>query len=450
MTNPAWWLGSLLLGALVAAAWWQARWRHAATVMRQLTSAVVDDAPLPLVPPPASGATGALQAAVLRALVHQENKLAAARGERQRLEEVLGGMVEGVLVIDAAGTVLLSNRRAEDLLGMPAGRNAGRPLIELNRHPDLQHLVRWAVSDRALESASPLEVALDSSGRQVLQVTATPVAAGAGGRSTFILVFHDVSPMKRLERVRRDFVANVSHELRTPLAAIAGDTETLLDGALDDPVRARHFLGIIDRHTDRLGRLVNDLLTLSDLEMGRAALRRGAVSAAEVVESTFEVVQGKATQGGVTLRMAIAPDMPPVDADQDRLEQALVNLVDNAIKYTPAGGRVTVRARVLGAAEVPEALRRAEAPRFAELAVEDTGVGVPPDDLPRLTERFYRVDKARSRELGGTGLGLAIVKHIVQAHGGGLDIASELHRGTTVRLAIPLYEAAQERAARSA
>ena len=450
MTALNWWLGGVLLAAGGLAAWWYAGWRRSADVLRRLAGAVTDDAPLPAVVPRARGGAGALQAAVLRALAHQEEKLAAARAEQHRLEEVLGGMIEGVLVIDAAGTVLLSNRRAEELLGMPAGRNAGRPLIELNRNPDLHRLVRWAVSDRSLARASVLEIALDGAAGRILQVTATPVDARPESRPTFILVFHDVSPMTRRERVRRDFVATVSHELRTPLAAIAGYTETLLDGALDDPTRARHFLGIIDRHTDRLGRLVNDLLTLSDLEMGRAALRRGAVSAAEVVESTFEVVQGKATQGGVTLRMAIAPDTPPLDADQDRLEQALVNLVDNAIKYTPSGGRVTVRARALAAAEVPEPLRRADAPRYVELAVEDTGAGVPPDDLPRLTERFYRVDKARSRELGGTGLGLAIVKHIVQAHGGGLDIASELNHGTTVRLLLPVFDMAQERSARSA
>jgi two-component system, OmpR family, phosphate regulon sensor histidine kinase PhoR len=275
----------------------------------------------------------------------------------------------------------------------------------------------------------------------VLQVTATPVDAGPDAGRAFILVFHDITQLKRLERMRRDFVANVSHEVRTPLAAIAGYTETLLAGAVDDAQRARHFLGIIERHSERLGRLVNDLLTLSDLELGRTELRRTAVEAGVVIGAALEVLHGKAEQREVTLEEQIAPGLPALDADQDRLEQAVLNLVDNAIKYTPRGGRVTVRARALAADEVPEVLRRSDGPGFCELVVADTGVGVPPDDLPRLTERFYRVDKARSRELGGTGLGLAIVKHIVQAHGGALQIQSELGKGTTVRLVLPTHDA---------
>jgi two-component system phosphate regulon sensor histidine kinase PhoR len=268
------------------------------------------------------------------------------------------------------------------------------------------------------------------------------------------MVFHEIKNIKRLERMRRDFVANVSHEVRTPLAAIAGYTETLLSGALEDQERARHFLGIIERHAERLGRLVNDLLTLSDLELGRTELHRAAVAPATIVEAAFEILHARAEQGGVRLLVEIAPDTPPLDADQDRLEQAVLNLVDNAIKYTPRGGSVTVRARALTPSEVPEILRAEGRGAFCELVVTDTGVGVPAEELPRLTERFYRVDKARSRQLGGTGLGLAIVKHIVQAHGGALQIESELQRGTTVRLVLPAREVNRaelpERALRSA
>jgi two-component system phosphate regulon sensor histidine kinase PhoR len=256
---------------------------------------------------------------------------------------------------------------------------------------------------------------------------------------SYILVFHDVSDMKRLERIRRDFVANVSHELRTPLAAIGGYAETLLGGALDDPQHARRFLAIIERHTVRLGRLVDDLLTLSDLELGRTELRRVALQADDIVEATFEVLRNKAVQAGITLSCEVASDTPPLDADEDRLEQALVNLVDNAIKYTPRGGHVTVSAAAAQTADAGDGTPVAGLDRFVELAVADTGIGVPPDDLPRLTERFYRVDKARSRELGGTGLGLAIVKHIVQAHGGWMRIDSEPGRGTTVRLYVPRF-----------
>ena len=282
---------------------------------------------------------------------------------------------------------------------------------------------------------------LDGGKQLVLQVTATPMPSDAGrDRAASFSSSTTSASMKRLERIRRDFVANVSHELRTPLAAIGGYAETLLGGALDDPQHARRFLAIIERHTVRLGRLVDDLLTLSDLELGRTELRRVAVQADDVVEATFEVLRNRAEQAGIALTREVAPDTPPLDADEDRLEQALVNLVDNAIKYTPRGGHVTVERR---------RCRRARACRTAwaspqrtgcvEIAVADTGIGVPPEDLPRLTERFYRVDKARSRELGGTGLGLAIVKHIVQAHGGWMRIESELGRGTTVRLYVPRF-----------
>jgi two-component system phosphate regulon sensor histidine kinase PhoR len=453
ISHLAWLLAAIVAAVVVRRA--GRRRRASLDALRRFARAVAEEGALPTLPAPSGEAIGAVQAALVEALAVQQEKLDAARVEQRRLQGVLGGMVEGVLVIDGNGTVLLSNRGAEELLQLPPGQDyTGRPLIELTRHPDLHELVRWAVSEGGLERDSTLEVGLGGTGSYVLQVTATPVDAGPDAGRAFILVFHDITQLKRLERMRRDFVANVSHEVRTPLAAIAGYTETLLAGAVDNPERARHFLGIIERHSERLGRLVNDLLTLSDLELGRTELRRTAVEARAVIGAALEVLHGKAEQREVTLEEQIAPGLPALDADQDRLEQAVLNLVDNAIKYTPAGGRVTVRARALAPHEVPEVLRRSDGPEFCELVVADTGVGVPPDDLPRLTERFYRVDKARSRELGGTGLGLAIVKHIVQAHGGALQIQSELGTGTTVRLVLPARAGhaadATERALRSA
>ena len=444
------WAAVAVVAALLARR--TARRRSASLgALQRFARAVADDGNLPALPEPVDGPVARMQAAVIDALAHQQQQLEAAHLERRRLQGVLGGMVEGVLVIDAQGTVLLSNRGAEELLQLPpSGDYTGRPLIELTRHPDLHELVRWAVSEGGLERDSTLEVGLGGTGSYVLQVTATPVDAGPDAGRAFILVFHDITQLKRLENMRRDFVANVSHEVRTPLAAIAGYTETLLGGAVDDPERARHFLGIIERHAERLGRLVNDLLTLSDLELGRTELHRTAVAAADLVHSAFEVLHGRAEQGGLTLVEEIEPGMPPLDADQDRLEQAVLNLVDNSIKYTPRGGTVTVRARALPPDEVPAVLRRDDRTSFCEVVVADTGVGVPAEDLPRLTERFYRVDKARSRQLGGTGLGLAIVKHIIQAHGGALQISSEVQRGTTVRLVLPARDVVPERALRSA
>ncbi len=231
----------------------------------------------------------------------------------------------------------------------------------------------------------------------------------------YVLVLHDVTELRRLEVVRRDFVANVSHELRTPLTAIKGYAETLLGSAGDDREARRRFLSVIDRHSERLGRLIDDLLTLSDLELGRTPLRLGTVAVGPAVEDVLQILSDTAKRVGVELGARVDPTSPALEADADRFRQVLINLVDNAIKYTPGGGRVSVRA---------VAARGAEHHGMVEIAVEDTGVGIPAQDLPRLTERFFRVDKGRSRALGGTGLGLAIVKHIVQAHGGELGITS--------------------------
>jgi two-component system phosphate regulon sensor histidine kinase PhoR len=243
-----------------------------------------------------------------------------------------------------------------------------------------------------------------------------------------------------LESVRADFVANVSHELRTPLTAIKGYAETLLNGALNDPVTARRFLAIIDRHSERLSRLIEDLLTLSNLELGKAELRRDEILLAELVGEVFEMTKDKAESGRVTLLSQLPAHLPSLVADGDRFHQVLINLIDNAIKYTPPGGTVTVKAEItqkpqLGN-ESREMLRQDEP--WVEIAVSDTGCGIPESEIPRLTQRFYRVDRARSRELGGTGLGLAIVKHIVQAHGGFLRIESQVNHGTTVRIFVPV------------
>jgi two-component system phosphate regulon sensor histidine kinase PhoR len=242
------------------------------------------------------------------------------------------------------------------------------------------------------------------------------------------MVAHDLTALRRLEQVRTEFVANVSHELRTPLTAIQGYLETLLGGALEEPEHARRFLEIAFRHTERLGRLLNDLTDLSNIELGKVTLRQGPVQVADVIGSVLGIIRPRADAGRVGLIADVQPGDLTVNADHDRLAQILINLVDNAVKYTPENGWVTVAARPLDRGR-------------AEVRVRDTGVGIPRADLPRITERFYRVDKARSRELGGTGLGLAIVKHLVLAHGGELAIESEEGEGTTVRFTVPTVPA---------
>ncbi len=439
------WMGWVVAAALFAAlVVRRARWRR---WVDELASALAADrrAGKPTSELPAAWTDE--QEAVRLNLERWRSDAVVYEREVGRLGEVIDGMVEGVVVIDGDGRVVLANSRAEQLLDLPDGEaHAGRLLAELSRHPDLHEMVGLVRSEGEWGQPIVQEVVVDSAQALTLQVTASRLPARQEMERWFVLVFHDISSIRQLERIRRDFVANVSHELRTPLAAIGGYTETLLEGAKDDPDKAERFLRIIERHSDRLGRLVDDLLTLSDLELGRTELHRDAQELRQVTSACFDTLRTKASGAGVTLENSVGEELPAVDADADRLEQALLNLVDNAIKYTPSGGHVRVVGSVADGTPPPEiAVVTDHAAGFIEIAVADTGVGVPPEDLARLTERFYRVDKARSRELGGTGLGLAIVKHIVQAHGGWMTIESELHRGTTVRLFLPAFpEAAAE------
>lgn len=262
-----------------------------------------------------------------------------------------------------------------------------------------------------------------------------------------VLVFRDITQLKRLEEARMEFVVNVSHELRTPITAIRGYAETLLDDGLKNQDEARKFLEIIHRNAERLGRLLNDLLDLSNIELDRTPLSIRPLGVAEAVRQAVAMLAPQAERKAVRLATEFPDALPPVLADRDRLLQILVNLIDNAVKYTPEGGSVAVTARqvtgstghiVDSARSVDElATRPVDHGGLVEIAVEDTGIGIPAKDLPRITERFYRVDKARSRDLGGTGLGLAIVKHLVQAHHGRLAIESEPGKGTRVRVILP-------------
>jgi two-component system, OmpR family, phosphate regulon sensor histidine kinase PhoR len=345
--------------------------------------------------------------------------------EESKAAAILDGMVEGVIAVDEHERVLLMNGQARAIFGLGVEEVTGRPFLEVIRNVDLRELFRDSrraptgrVMRRDLLLSTPVERALEASAVP-LRVT---------GRPGVLMVLHDITTLRRLERVRTEFVANLSHELRTPLTAIHGALETLLGGALERAEESRRFLEIAARHTGRLGRLVDDLTDLSNIELGKVELRLAPTSLDEVVDSVLAIIQPRAEAGGVRVETALDPAALEVRADHDRLAQVLINLVDNAVKHTPAGGQVTIGARP------------AE-PGTVEVSVADTGAGIPPGALPRITERFYRVDRARSRELGGTGLGLAIVKHLVMAHGGTLRIESQVGRGTTVRFGLPRVEA---------
>jgi two-component system phosphate regulon sensor histidine kinase PhoR len=365
---------------------------------------------------------GALGRALNGMAARVREKLQDLEQERAKATAILDGMVEGVIAVDGRDAIVLMNERCRAIFGLGAARGEGRPFLEVIRNADLHALCRearaageGAVRHQEFWLTAPVE--------RRLAVNAVPLRLGEDATGV-VMVLHDVTELRRLEQVRTEFVANVSHELRTPLTAIQGYLETLLSGALEEREHARRFLEIVFRHTERLGRLLNDLTDLSNIELGRVALRFEPVRLDEVVDSVLAIIAPKAEAGRVTLVTDVPSGLPAVNADRDRLAQILINLVDNAVKYTPAGGRVTARARET-------------APAAVEVSVADTGVGIPAADLPRITERFYRVDKARSRELGGTGLGLAIVKHLVLAHGGELAIASVEGQGTTVRFTLP-------------
>ncbi len=356
-----------------------------------------------------------LASALNRLASRVQEEIVATAAERDHLQAILAGMSEGVLVTAPDGRALLANPAFRRLFGL-VGDIAGRTPLEISRQVVLDRLVHDTASRG---EGGTISIELDSPERRTIALTSA-LLSGSGG---VVLVARDVSPLIRLAEMRRDFVANVSHELKTPLAAIRGYAETLHDGALADPGASRRFVERILSQCQRLQALLDDLLTLSRLEGAREPAERVPVDLADLARHTLEVVAVPARDRGVTLEIA-AGAMPRVLGNLDGLERLLLNLLDNAIKYNRPGGRVTVRL--------------ASSARDAVLEVSDTGIGIPPDAVPRLFERFYRVDKGRARDEGGTGLGLAIVKHVAHAHGGSVEVESESGKGSTFRVTLPL------------
>ena len=368
--------------------------------------------------------TGTLGRALNAMAASLVGKISDLETERAKATAILDAMVEGVIAVDGQDRVLTMNERARVIFGSPT-RSEGQRFMEVVRNADLHTMLRGSRVTEA-GAGSHREVRLLTPVIRTVEVTAVPlVLTGDQPGVGVVLVLYDVTALRRLEQVRTEFVANVSHELRTPLTAIQGYLETLLGGALEERENARRFLEIAFRHTERLGRLLNDLTDLSNIELNKVKLAREPVVLEEIIDSVLAIMQPKAEARHVTLTAEVARDLPIAYADHDRLAQVLINLVDNAVKYTPTDGRVTVRASASVGGGV------------LVVDVADTGIGIPAADLPRITERFYRVDKARSRDLGGTGLGLAIVKHLVIAHGGELTIESTAGRGTTIRFTLP-------------
>jgi two-component system phosphate regulon sensor histidine kinase PhoR len=346
--------------------------------------------------------------------------------EASQQQALFNSMIEGVLLLDREGRVRLANQALDRFFNLNSDIR-GRTILEALRSHELRELVnRTAVNGQVLGFEFDLP-GLDS---RSLQVNSSVFLDREGKQQGMILVFHDVTRLKQLENTRKEFVANVSHELRTPLSLIKGYVETLIDGAKNDPAVATRFLQTIDKHADRLTYLIEDLLTISRLESGQIVLNLQPIELRMLTQRVSDDLMARATEKNVELDNRVSDEVV-VHADADRLQQVLFNLVDNAIKYGRTDGRVIIDA---GVNEVG----------VVEMSVADDGPGIPADSQERVFERFYRVDKARSREQGGTGLGLSIVKHIVQSHGGTVWLESELGKGTVFHFTLASARAGRE------
>ncbi len=346
------------------------------------------------------------------------------------LEAVVHEMEVGVLVIDAQKRLLYANPFFEETFS--AGEKMeGKKLSDVVKDRAVIEVIEKMLHSRG---EGLQEIAIQGKGEQLFEARLVPFILDQGNhvavetptrsaRSKVLIgFFHDVAEEKRVEAIKRDFVANVSHELRTPLASIKGYAETLLDGALDDMATLKNFLTIINRHANRMTALIEDLLTLSMLESHQMPMSFESLDISDLLNGVVQGFDKQAQDKGIKLTMDIDSELPKVVGDRGRLEQVIVNLVDNAIKYTN-NGIVRVLAR--------------KTDSMLQIDVEDTGIGIPEKDIPRIFERFYRVDKGRSRELGGTGLGLAIVKHIIQGHNGKIWVKSQIGKGSTFSFTIP-------------
>ena len=354
--------------------------------------------------------------ALTEARTHHERRTAQIEAQQQA---VFNSMSEGVLVLDRHGRIRLVNHSLQTLFGLQNDVQ-GQSILEAFRLQELDALVQRLQQERTVQGH---ELELPDLNGRWLEVNAAAMLDRDGAPAGSILVFHDLTRIKQLENNRQEFVANVSHELRTPLSLIKGYVETLLEGAKEDPAVATRFLQTIEKHADRLTYLIEDLLTISRLESGQIVMNVQQVDLREEAARVLDDLQARVAEKQVTLENRIPPGLL-ARADADRLQQVLFNIIENAVKYGHQGGTVAIGGRHPGKEKV-------------ELWVQDDGPGIPPESRERIFERFYRVDRARSRETGGTGLGLSIVKHIVQAHGGEVWVKSELGQGSTFFFTLP-------------
>jgi two-component system, OmpR family, phosphate regulon sensor histidine kinase PhoR len=374
-------------------------------------------------PLPGDGSGDALEAlgnSLNQTALRLDGTIRTLTEERNLSSAILGSMVEGVAVVNSAERLVFANPGFAGILGIDVPPKSGSALVEIVRQSELIEAVREVLRGEPRVEAEVVTGTL----RQHF-FAATVASVTEGKTSGAVIVLHDITDLRKLERVRRDFVANVSHEFKTPLTAIQGFAETLLAGALDDAQNRGRFLEIIVEHSRRLARLTDDLLKLSKMDADRLELEISDTSVTQFVETCIETTQRRAAAKELELIVEVPEDLPDIAADRRRLAEVLQNLLDNAIQYTLPGGQITLSA--------------AHTAREVVFTVSDTGIGIPKADQPRIFERFYRVDAARSREVGGTGLGLAIAKHLVEVHGGRLWVDSEIGQGSQFHFSVPEY-----------
>jgi len=351
-----------------------------------------------------------------------KGSLFEAEGEKTKATAILENMAEGVIAVDQNKKILITNPSAHAIFQMKSDATHGRDLLEVVKSSQIDELM-----DKALKRGETItiEVGLPFAGNKVLRVNAVGMVGNKNGLRG-ILVCRDITKMRQLENMQREFVANVSHELKTPLTSIKGFAETLLNGANKDPEKSEKFLRLIEEDSNRLSRLIDDILELSKIESKGALLKYEALDISEEIEKGLTLFSNLISEKKIIIQNKLRyVTLPKIRADQDQLYQVLLNLLENGIKFNREGGSLVIDADKQG--------------DFLLISVHDTGTGVPKEDIPRIFERFYRVDKARSRALGGTGLGLSIVKHIIEEHGGAVSCTSEMGKGSTFTLSIPLW-----------
>ncbi|WP_201003968.1 two-component system histidine kinase PnpS [Paenibacillus glycanilyticus] len=352
-----------------------------------------------------------------------EVQMTRIRQNESQLESVLENMINGVMMIDPAGKILLMSRRAGELLGISSGELVGRNYAEAKQQYELSQLIQEALEGREHIRE---EITFYFPEERLLELNLVPIFQENQEFGGVLLVLADVTAIRRLERMRSEFVANVSHELKTPIAAVKGFAETLLGGAVNDEETARSFLQIIYDESDRLNRLIGDILALSKIESKRVPLYFSPVEMDSFMTKTVTMMEPEAAKKSIKLQLEMEHGLY-VEADEDRLRQIMMNVIANGVNYTPEGGKVSVHIESIDEDHI-------------RIQISDTGIGIPKKDLPRIFERFYRVDKARSRSSGGTGLGLSIVKHLVELHKGTIAVTSAVGVGSTFVIELPVLQ----------